>query len=148
VETVADASYGNSYQALGYSVVVDAIASNLGLDSPDYEVMYIVYSSKTREFQLLPFTKNKTQRAEWLQDLLLDHATIAQYKQLGFFPKRGEHCVNKYGRQCEWYGQCQMRNTSMFPGITVPDLDHIHGLETVDFSFTLEELVAAQQNRG
>jgi hypothetical protein len=148
VETVAEATYANSYQALGYSVVVDAIAHSLGFDSPDYEVMYIVYSSKTREFQLLPFTKSKTQRAEWLQDLLLDHALISQYKDLGFFPKRGEHCVNKYGRTCEWFGSCQMRNTSLFPNVEVVKLAHIEGLESVDFTFTLDQLVTAQQNRS
>jgi len=143
-ETVKDATYGNSYQALGYSVVVDAIAGNLGLTDPDYEVLYIVYSSKAREFQLLPFTKNRTQRAEWLQDLLLDHAMIDKYKELGFYPKRGESCINKYNRQCEWYGSCHMRNTSLFHGVEAPILTDIHGLESVDFSFTLAELVAAQ----
>ena len=148
VETVDEATYANSYQALGYSVVVDAIARQLGFDAPDYEVLYIVYSSKTREFQLLPFTKSKTQRAEWLQDLLLDHATIEQYKELGFFPKRGENCVNKYGRKCEWFGSCQMRTASMFPNIELPRLDSALNLESVDFSFTLDELVTAQKERA
>jgi hypothetical protein len=148
LELIKDAAYGNSYQALGYSVVVDAIAHSLGFDSPDYEVLYIVYSSKTREYQLLPFTKSKTQRAEWLQDLLLDHAMISKYQELGFFPKRGESCLNKYGRQCDWYGTCHMRNNSIFPGVTLPKLVDIHGLETVDFAFTLNDLVAAQENRA
>jgi hypothetical protein len=147
-ETVKDAAYANSYQALGYSVVVDAVAHSLGFDSPDYEVLYIVYSSKSREFQLLPFTKNKTQRAEWLQDLLLNHAMISKYSELGFFPKRGESCINKYGRQCEYFGSCHMRNESIFPGITLPELTDIHGLESVDFSFTLDQLIAAQTHRA
>lgn len=147
-ETVKDASYANSYQALGYSVVVDAIAHSLGFDSPDYEVLYIVYSSKSREFQLLPFTKSKTQRAEWLQDLLLNHAMIAKYQELGFFPKRGESCINKYGRQCNWFGSCHMRNSSLFPGVEVPVLSAIENLESLDFSFTLSELIAAQETRS
>ena len=148
LETVRDASYGNSYQALGYSVVVDALADSLGLAEPDYEVLYIVYSSKTREFQLLPFTKSRVQRAEWLQDLLLNHAMLDKYRELGFFPKRGEACINMYGRQCNWYGNCHMRNSSLFPGIEAPVLTDIGSLEAVDFSFTLAELIAAQKERG
>ena len=69
-ESVDDAMYGNSYQALGYSVVVDAISKQQGLPAADYEVFYITYSSKAREFLFLPFTKSLKQRAEWLQDLL------------------------------------------------------------------------------
>ena len=147
-EVVKDASYANSYQALGYSVVVDAIAHSLGNIDADYEVLYVVYSSKSREFQLLPFTKSKTQRAEWLQDLLLDHAMIEKYSELGFFPKRGENCINKYGRQCDWFGSCQMRNSSLFPGVEVPVLPAITELESLDFSFTLDDLVTAQENRA
>jgi hypothetical protein len=41
-----------------------------------------------------------------------------------------------------------MQNTSLFPGVIVPKLEDIHGLESVDFSFTLDQLVAAQQIRA
>lgn len=146
LETIQEATYGNSYQALGYSVVVDAIANSLGFDAPDYEVMYICYSSKSREFQLLPFTKNRTQRAEWLQDLLLNHAMISKYKELGFFPKRGSNCINTWGRTCEWYGNCGMKNTSLFPGIEIGRLENIEGLESLDYSFTLSDLITAQES--
>lgn len=147
-ESVKDAMYANSYQALGYSVVVDAIASLLGLPGQDYEVLYVVYSSKARQFQLLQFAKNRTQRAEWLQDLLLTHAMIGQYESLEFYPKRGSNCINKYGSQCKWFGSCSMRDSSLFPGVTVEKLTGLHELKTLDFSFTLEELIAAQKERG
>lgn len=147
-EHVDEATYGNSYQALGYSVVVDALASSLGITETDYEVLYIVYSSKSREFQLLPFPKSRTQRAEWLQDLLLTHATIDKYQELQFFPKRGEACVNKWGRKCRWYGNCQMRNESLFPGVSVPAIHSVEQVESVDFKFTLSELIAAQKLKG
>lgn len=148
MNTVEDAAYGNSYQALGYSVVVDAIASSLDLPSADYEVFYVVYSSKAREFQLLPFTKSRTQRAEWLQDLLLTHATISKYQELQFFPKRGDHCLDKWGKKCWWYGQCHMRNSSLFPTATLSTVRSISEVENVDFVFTLSELVAAQKQRA
>jgi hypothetical protein len=144
LENIQEAAYANSYQALGYSVVVDAIANSLGLDAPDYEVLYICYSSKSREFQLLPFTKNRTQRAEWLQDLLLNHAMITKYTELGFFPKRGSNCINTWGRTCEWFGNCHMKNSSLFPGVTIGKLETIDGLESLDFSFKLFDLVTAQ----
>lgn len=147
MEHVDEAAYGNSYQALGYSVVVDAIANSLGLPDADYEVLYVVYSSKAREFQLLPFTKSKTQRSEWLQDLLLTHATIAKYQELQFFPKRGDHCLDKWGKKCRWYGQCQMRNTSLFPAAQVTSITDIAAIKSVDFKFTLTELIAAQKAR-
>lgn len=144
-ESVNAAMYGNSYQALGYGVVVDAIAKQLGLDTPDYEVFYIVYSSKSREFQLLPFMKNKSQRAEWLQDLLLNHAMLDKYQELKFFPKRGDNCINKYGRTCEWYGNCHMRNSSLFPGVEAVKLTKAEAVAEADFVFTLDELLAAQR---
>lgn len=148
MENVHEAAYGNSYQALGYSVVVDAIASSLGLPSADYEVLYVVYSSKAREFQLLPFTKSPSQRAEWLQDLLLTHATISKYSELQFFPKRGDSCLDKWGKTCRHYGTCHMRSESLFPGVQLSRIGAIDEVEIVDFRFTLAELIAAQQTRG
>jgi hypothetical protein len=145
---VNDAAYGNSYQALGYSVVLDALARALRLPGSDYEVFYIVYSSKAREFSLLPFTKSRTQRAEWLQDILLTHATIQKYQELQFFPKRGDSCLDKYGKTCHWYGQCHMRNSSLFPVAKVSTVSSLEEVKAVDYKFTLEELVAAQKQGG
>lgn len=146
-ESVDEAMYGNSNQALGYSVVVDAIAAQLGAEGTEYEVLYIVYSSKSREFQLLPFGKTRAQRAEWLQDILLDHASIDTYKRISFYPKRGESCISRYGFKCQYYGQCGMRNESLFPGIVVPTLQDVHEVESLDFVFKLAELVAVQKNK-
>lgn len=143
-----DADFGNSYQALGYSVVLDAVAKELNLPGQDYEVFYIVYNAADREFQLLPFTKSLAQRAEWLQDLLFQHATIQTYRKYEFFPKRGDQCVNKWGRTCHWFGQCQMRNESLFPGAVPVSIKSADQIKQLDFFFTLDQLVAAQKNRG
>lgn len=148
-ESVDEAMYANSNQALGYSVVVDAIAKEIGADGTEYEVFYIVYSSKAREFQLLPFGKTRSQRAEWLQDTLLDHASLDTYKRIGFYPKRGESCISRYGYRCNWFGTCTMRNDSLFPGLEMKSLspDELHSIEALDFVFKLEDLVATQQER-
>lgn len=148
MQTVKDSAYGNSYQALGYSVVLDAISRQLNLPSADYEVFYLVYSAPEREFQLLPFTKSLSQRAEWLQDLLLTHATLEKCQELQFFPKRGDSCLDKYGKECQWYGQCQMRNSSLFPAAQIGKVSSLAEVKSVDYTFTLEELVAAQRERA
>lgn len=148
METVEDSAYGNSYQALGYSVVVDSIAESLGLPCPDYEVFYVVYSSKTREFQLLTFTKTNVQRAEWLQDLLLTHATISKYRQLQFFPKRGEACLDKWGKTCQHYGSCGISNQVLFPKATLQRITSVEQIKNVDYKFTISELVASQRVRA
>lgn len=148
-ENVDEAMYGNSNQALGYSVVVDAIAKEIGSDGTEYEVLYIVYSSKSREFQLLPFGKSRSQRAEWLQDTLLDHASLETYKRIGFYPKRGESCISRYGFRCNWYGNCTMRNNSLFPGVELKTLEDVNvaSIESLDFVFKLDDLVASQKQQ-
>lgn len=147
-EDIDEAEFANSNQALGYSVVVDAIAQELQIDSTEYEVFYIVYSARARKFFLLPFGKTRTQRAEWLQDILLDHANLQTYQRLGYYPKRGESCVNKYGRKCFWFGSCQMSNEALFPGVTPPVLEEVTSVESLDFQFTLSDLIKSQQQRS
>lgn len=147
-ENVDEALYANSSQALGYSVVVDAIAKQLGgADGTDYEVLYIVYSSSSREFQLLPFGKSRAQRAEWIQDILLDHANIQAYERIKFYPKRGESCYDgRWRSRCPWFGTCTLQTSSIFPTIQLRRLESIEEVETVDFKFTLAELVEAQKS--
>lgn len=148
--SVNEATYGNSNQALGYSVVVDKIAEEIGANGNDYDVLYIIYDTKNQAFTLMPFHKTRTQRAEWLQDVLLDHANIATYQRIGFYPKRGESCVSKFGYPCNWYGTCQMSNSSLFPGVTPPELgkEEVNSVEDLDFVFTLDELIATQKGKG
>jgi hypothetical protein len=144
-QDVNEAMYANSGQALGYSVVVDAISKQIGADGTEYEVLYIVYSSSSREFQLLPFGKSRTQRAAWLQDVLLDHASISTYERISFYPSRGESCLNRFGGTCKWFGQCTMKSSSLFPGVELAVLSDVDSVEALDFKFKLSELVAAQQ---
>lgn len=148
--SVNEATYGNSNQALGYSVVVDKIAEEIGANGNDYDVLYIVYDTKQQEFTLMPFHKTRTQRAEWLQDVLLDHANITTYQKINFYPKRGESCVSKFGYPCSWYGTCQMSNSGLFPGVTPPELskEEVNSVEDLDFVFTLSELIATQKGKG
>jgi PD-(D/E)XK nuclease superfamily len=148
MENIDEAEFANSNQALGYSVVVDRIAQLIGAEGTEYEVLYIIFSSKSREFTLLPFGKTRTQRAEWLQDTLLDHSAIATYQRIGFYPKRGENCVNRFGRKCQWFGQCQMSNDTLFPGVSAPPLELVTDVESLDYQFKLSELITAQKGNS
>jgi hypothetical protein len=140
-----EAAYGNSGQGLGYSIVLDQLVENLD-ESNRYEVLYLVYSSTVREFTPFIFTKTRTQRIEWLQDLLLDHTSINTYHKLNFFPKRGNSCVN-FNRRCKYYGLCDMSSQGFGVAIDTPDHKwYIPGVspepEMFDFKFKLSDFTS------
>lgn len=130
--------YANSNQALGYAAVVDMLSENTS-----FEVFYCVYSSTQREWQLFPFTKFTSLKAEWIADVRLDHAMISTYHQLNFFPKRGESCFS-FNRRCEFFGTCNL--TSNLPEFKL--LSMSEEAEKVDYSFKVSELIARQHERN
>lgn len=142
IRTVDEAQYGNSEQPLGYSIILDKIAAELEATST-FEVLYLVYSSTNREWTPFPFTKNRSQRMEWLQALLIDHTLIGTYRKLEFFPKNGEACWS-FSSRCDHYGICDLKSTQRtdFAELVVNE-DRSNLPEDVDFFFTLEELTAA-----
>jgi len=137
--SVDEAQYANSNQGVGYSVVLDAIAPGIA----DYEVLYLVYSSTAREWQILPFVKSLTEKAGWLQDILLDHASLDSYRQLAYFPKRGESCANQFGRRCKYFGICDLTDHAT----SFEDLAAERRAENVQFSFRLSELISHQRSQ-
>lgn len=102
------ATYKNSAQGIGYSVVLDAIFPELS----SYEVLYLVYKTKEREYECLPFEKSYFQRALWIRELLLDIETIKLYEQAGVYPMRGESCYSFF-RECEYINLCTLRTSSL-----------------------------------
>ncbi len=105
------ATYKNSAQALGYSIVLDAIFPELS----SYQVLYLVYQTKTKEYNPIPFTKTYLQRALWIRELLLDIETIQLYERAGVYPMHGESCVT-YSKETEkeskvWEGDCEFLTT-------------------------------------
>lgn len=131
---VEAAVYANSMQALGYAVVVDMLA-------PDtrFEVFYCCYSTPSREWELLTFTKPTSCKAEALLDIQLDHAALTTYEQINFYPKRGGSCFD-FMRRCQFFGDCNLTET-------LPPLDTLppgEDAETVDFTFTLSQLKSTQ----
>lgn len=126
-----EAQYANSSQALGYSVMLGAVYPEIA----EYDVIYCVYSSALREWNLLPFGKTLLSRAEWIKDLLLDHSALDTYHEIGFYPKRGESCFD-YRRRCEFFGEC-----NIVPRDELPWLEEEKEAEEVDWVVNLDEVI-------
>lgn len=102
---IHEAVFGNSSQALSYSLVLDYIAKH----KTTYDVLYIVYSCPAMEFTLLPFSKSHLVKAEWIRDILYDCQTIEYFLKQDYFPKRGESCYDFF-RPCPYFGGCGYSN--------------------------------------
>lgn len=116
--SVNSATYKNSGQAIGYSIVLDHLVPDLS----SYEVLYLVYKTKSFEFEPITFVKSYLQRALWLRELLLDIDTIKMYEEAEVYPMRGNACV-RWGRDCEYIQTCGMSTQSLMSSGTAADLD-------------------------
>jgi hypothetical protein len=101
--TINPATYKNSAQAIGYSIVLDVLYPNLS----SYEVLYLIYQTGQREYLTIPFTKTYLQRALWIRELLLDVEMIKLYEEAEVYPMHGESCIS-FGRDCEYLQSCNL----------------------------------------
>jgi len=140
---VKEESYKNSNQALGYAVVLDAIAKHLSLDRTSYTVLYIVYQTGNQEFIPMPFPKSYRQRARFLKELIMDSMILSFERSQESFKRDGGGCVG-FGTVCEFFGLCEL------------DIDRIVDRTKLDqpaperpvsamFEFTFDELIEAQK---
>jgi len=136
--TVNPASYKNSSQAIGYSIVLDAIFPDLS----SYEVLYLVYNTKSGEYLPLPFEKTFLQRALWIRELLLDIESIKMYEEAGVYPMHGESCYTFF-RECEYLNTCTLSTEALTKPCTPEEEDK------VDYQITLSlsDLLEAQFNK-
>ncbi len=102
------ATYKNSAQAIGYSIVLDHLFPSLSA----YDVLYLVYKTKLLEYEQLQFAKSYMQRALWIQELLLEKKKIQLYEEVGVYPTHGESCYDFY-RECEYLGVCTLSTASL-----------------------------------
>lgn len=138
------ATFKNSGQALGYSVVLDILFPEMS----SYEVLYLVYETKTMEFVELPFTKSLLQRALWLQELLIDTKMISMYDSYGSYPMHGESCYAWF-RDCEYLSLCTLTTENITKPLTQDILDKIAiDAESYDFTLDFHDLVASQAAKG
>ena len=132
------ATYKNSAQAIGYSIVLDKIFPELS----SYEVLYLVYHTKKREFEPLSFTKNYLQRALWIRELLLDIDVIQMYEEAGVYPMRGESCVS-FGRDCEYLNTCTLSTAFLTKPCSPADEDKVQ----YQLELTLQDLLESQMGK-
>lgn len=137
---VQEAMYGNSNQALSYSVILDCIAEGY----TSFFVWYFVYCTTMEKWEFFPFSKTRVQKAEWIKTVLYDTNNIDECIKHEFFPKQGENCLD-FGRPCQFYGGCGMSNLSLYAG----PLTHMKRVKEefeteYNFRFTLQELVDQQ----
>lgn len=111
--TVNPAQYKNSAQAIGYSIVLDAIFPDLS----SYEVYYLVYPTKKEEWETIPFEKSFFQRALWIRELLLEVDTIRMYEQAEIYPMHGESCYDWF-RECEYLQYCTLSTHHLVKPLT------------------------------
>jgi hypothetical protein len=130
-----EAFYANSAQGVSYATLLDAVYPGI----VDYDVLYMVYSTTSREWQLLPFTKTVKHKAEWVKDILIDHAQIEMYERIRFYPKRGEACY-EFNRRCQYFGECNLVGDDKFP-LLPADAE----AEEVDFVIRLEDIISSQK---
>lgn len=105
------AQYKNSFQGVGYGVILDKLASTMEFDA-DYYVDYLVYKTKAMEYVPMPFMKTLYQRAKWLSQLLIETKTIELYLENNLFPTHGQSCFN-YFRPCQYFGMCERNNKEL-----------------------------------
>lgn len=134
------AKYRNSAQAIGYSIVLDSIFPELS----SYDVLYIEFSTKTLQWEQLTFSKSYTQRARWIQELVLDVEVIGMYEDSGTYPMHGESCL-AWNRECKYLGLCHMSDHLLMTDITPADIVEIEkDYAKWEIKVTLEDLINTQ----
>lgn len=137
--TINPATYKNSAQAVGYSIVLDAIFPDLS----SYEVLYLVYGTKTGEYVPIVFQKTYLQRALWIRELLLDIETIKMYETAEVYPMHGESCYSFF-RECEYFNTCQLSTEYLTKPCTPEEED----VTQYQITLSLEDLLNTQLRKA
>jgi hypothetical protein len=139
--TVAAASYKNSAQAIGYSIVLDVPFPQLS----SYKVKYLIYKTKNMEFEVMDFTKDYLSRALWIREILLDIESIKMYENASIYPMHGESCYIYYS-ECEYMGICTLSTDKFTVPLSQKITDEIHRKNDADFEINLglQDLISSQ----
>lgn len=136
-----EAMFRNSGQGIGYSAIVDAISSKLGLPKKEsFPILYPIYQTHAMDWTLMEFRKSKVAHANWIRHLLRSIQHISEYAEDEFFPMHGQSCFH-FQQACRFFEQCEMSNKYLVgpsPELKVDDA------EKYPFVFTLDELIEAQ----
>jgi hypothetical protein len=129
--------YQNSSQAVGYSIVLDAIVG--AAEASSWTILYVVnqlksYTNPRPKLQSLPFYKSKKDRLEWLLDTRIAYDHLLGYLSLDYWPKEGGACMD-YNRACSLFNLCDLTTLATHEQLIKPEDDWT-------FVFTLDELIA------
>lgn len=126
--------YANSGQALGYSIVLDAIA---GEEKSDYGVYYFVGQLGAGNgyqpiIHPLLFNKTLSDRYNWFISLLMDVKRLEEMLEINIFPMRGHNCL-QYMRPCRQFSTCQLHALDRYKEIEVDEIvyDFVYDLDAV-----------------
>ncbi len=140
---VVAAMYKNSAQAIGYSIVLDAVIPGLSA----YTVKYLIYKTKSFDYEVMDFGKSYLQRALWIKELLLDIERVARYAEDDIFPMHGESC-NSFFRECEYFGVCTMATPLVTEPFTTELADQLSKkLNGIQISVHISDLIQAQLDK-
>lgn len=138
-QAVNPATYKNSSQGIGYSVVLDVLSPGYS----SYEVLYLVYSTKTGEFAPMRFPKSYLQRALWIREVLLDLEMIKLYEDADVYPMHGESCYSFF-RECEYLNTCQLSTAALTKPCTPEEEDKVD----YTLKLTLQDLIQSQLEKA
>lgn len=142
---LSPAQFKNSAQAVGYSIVLDALFPDLS----SYKVQYLPYLTKQEKFEPMDFTKDYLSRALWIKELLLDIETLKMYDSHNIYPMRGESCYDWY-RECEYFTLCAMNTERLVPALTDEMVAKIEkdNDEKYQIKLTIDDLIQAQLRKS
>jgi len=136
------ATYKNSLQALSYSMVIDTIFKGLS----SFQVLYLVYTTKSMEYNYLQFPKTAMQKALAIRELMLDIEVIKMYHAEGIFPMRGESCYDFY-KECHYLNLCTLSTERLTEPMTEEAINKL-ATETFQIELSLLDLIQTQIEIG
>lgn len=137
------AMYRHSGQGIGYSAIVDAVASKLGLQRRNsFPILYPVYQSSKMEWTIFDFVKTRSTHADWIRHLLRSIQHVSEYAEDELFPMHGQNCF-KFNRPCHFFTLCEMQ-TKHIVGPIEKVVIKKDKEEEYPFVFSLDELIEAQ----
>lgn len=141
---VPAATYKNSAQAIGYSIVLDVPFPKLS----GYAVKYLIYKTKSMEFEVMDFQKDYLSRALWIREILLDIEMIKLYDGASIYPMHGESC-NAFFRECEYLGICTLGTDKLTDPLKTEDVIKIMDNNKSDFeiNLSLNDLIMSQLDK-
>jgi hypothetical protein len=134
--------WANSDQTLGYNVVMDFVGQREAVGN-EYKVIYLCYQTKLEEFTPMEFTKSKKTKANFITTILLNVKTLELYEEWDFYPKNGDSCHTGYGKNCQFFGTCDLEHMTHAPAGS--DVYATASVEDVDYFIDVQDLLGTQE---